>query len=323
MRYIIILLSVIWMASCVPATKFKSLESQAISLEEENKSLKAEAERLRIQVRETGSRLSQLEARMAKVAVDTLEMMKEIISLQDENIVLSRDYQDLYEANQALLAGSSEEIQKLMNELHYAQQEMQQKGKDLNARMAEIELIQSELDIRNRRLAELEKILTEQESAVADLRRKVTDALLGFENQGLTVTQRNGKVYVSLEEQLLFGSGSTVVDQKGVAALRNLAQVLEANPEINITIEGHTDDVPVMSGSVYKDNWDLSVMRATAVARILLQGSEIDPVRITTSGRGEFLPVEDATTTEARRKNRRTEIILSPKLDELYNLIGQ
>ena len=316
-------MSVLLMTSCVPATKFKTVESQALSYEAENRSLKAEVERLGIQARETGSRLASIEARMAKVARDTIEMIEEITSLQDENIVLSRDYQDLFEANQALLKGSSEEIRKLMSELQSAQQTMQQRENDLNARQSEMEGMRSELQSRNQRLAELEKILAEQESAVTSLRKKVADALLGFENQGLTVTQRNGKVYVSLEEQLLFGSGSTAVDPKGVTALRNLATVLESNPEINITIEGHTDDVPVISGSVYKDNWDLSVMRATAVARILLQGSRIDPVRITTAGRSQYLPVEDAKTVEARRKNRRTEIILSPKLDELYNLIGQ
>lgn len=323
MKYVIILMSVLLMASCVPATKFKTLESQALSFEEENRSLKAEVERLGIQARETGSRLARIEARMAKVARDTMEMIDEITSLQDENIVLSRDYQDLFEANQALLHGSSEEIRKLMNELQSAQEVMQQREKDLNARQSEMEGMRTELQSRNQRLAELEKVLAEQESAVTSLRKKVADALLGFENQGLTVTQRNGKVYVSLEEQLLFGSGSTAVDPKGVTALRNLASVLESNPEINITIEGHTDDVPVISGSVYKDNWDLSVMRATAVARILLQGSQIDPVRITTAGRSQYLPVENAKTVEARRKNRRTEIILSPKLDELYDLIGQ
>ncbi len=155
-----------------------------------------------------------------------------------------------------------------------------------------------------------------------NITQKVSDALLGFENQGLTVTQKNGKVYVSLDEKLLFKSGSTVVDPKGVSALKNLAGVLEQNPDINVMIEGHTDDVPVISGSTYKDNWDLSALRATSIVRILLEGSSINPQRLTTAGRSQYLPVEIAKTAEARQKNRRTEIILSPKLDELYKLVG-
>jgi len=323
MRHIIFLFAALLIISCVPPTKFKTLQSQAMTFEQENKALKAEVERLAVEVKETGSRLAMMEARMAKVAKDTMEMIEEITSLQDENIILSRDYQDLYEANQALVSGSGSEIRRLMTDLQESQKEMQDKENALNQRQQELERMQGELNSRNQRLADLEKILAEQEAAVESLRKKVSDALLGFVNQGLTVTQKNGKVYVSLEEQLLFGSGSTAVDPKGVTALKNLAAVLESNPEINIMIEGHTDDVPIISGSVYKDNWDLSVLRSTAVVRILLQGSNIDPVRITTAGRSQYLPVEDAKTAEARRKNRRTEIILSPKLDELYNMIGQ
>jgi chemotaxis protein MotB len=144
---------------------------------------------------------------------------------------------------------------------------------------------------------------------------------MGFENQGLAVTQKNGKVYVSLEEKLLFKSGSTVVDPKGAAALKKLSGVLEQNPDINVMIEGHTDDVPVIAGSTYKDNWDLSVLRATSIVRILLDGSKINPERLTTAGRSQYQPVEPAKTAESRQKNRRTEIILSPKLDELYKLV--
>jgi chemotaxis protein MotB len=181
--------------------------------------------------------------------------------------------------------------------------------------------MQDELDRRNARLTELENVLNEQEAMVNSLKRSVSEALTGFENQGLTVTQKNGKVYVSLEEKLLFPSGSTAVDPKGIAALKKLAGVLEKNPEISINIEGHTDDVPVIPGSSFRDNWDLSVLRATSIVRILLQGSSIDPKRLTTSGRAEFFPVDPAKTAEARQKNRRTEIILSPKLENLFKLI--
>jgi chemotaxis protein MotB len=168
---------------------------------------------------------------------------------------------------------------------------------------------------------EMEELLNRKDQMMNDLRKTLADALLGFEGQGLTVTQKNGMVYVSLQDQLLFSSGSTVVDQNGQNALRQLAAVLSDNPEISIMIEGHTDNVPFRKGSTIKDNWDLSVMRATSIVRILLESNSIDPNRITVAGRGEYLPIDPADTPEARQKNRRTEIILSPNLDELYKLL--
>ena len=160
-----------------------------------------------------------------------------------------------------------------------------------------------------------------KDSIMNALKNTVSNALLGFEGQGLTVTQRNGKVYVSLEEKLLFTSGSTSVDPNGVRALRQLAAVLATNDDISIMIEGHTDDVPFRKGSSIKDNWDLSVMRATSIVRILMSAADIDAERITVAGRGEYLPIDPGDNPEARRKNRRTEIILSPNLDELYKIL--
>ncbi len=154
------------------------------------------------------------------------------------------------------------------------------------------------------------------------LKKAVSDALVGFENNGLTVTKKNGKVYVSMEEKLLFASGSTVVDSKGEGALKEIAKVLEKNADINVLIEGHTDNVPISGGAI-KDNWDLSVLRATSVVRILTKHADIDPTRLTPAGRGPYLPVDNANSTDARRKNRRIEIILSPKLDELFKGIGE
>ncbi len=145
--------------------------------------------------------------------------------------------------------------------------------------------------------------------------------MFGFEGKGLTITQKNGKVYVSMEENLLFASGSTIVEDKGIEALKKVAKVLEQNSEINILIEGHTDDVPMAGKGDIKDNWDLSVMRATSIVKIITKNSSVDPRRLTAAGRGEYFPVDPAKTTEARKKNRRTEIILTPKLDELFKVL--
>jgi len=322
------LLLIFSIISCVPPTKFKALQSETLSCQEERDLLKAELEKLSVENRETAAKLARAQKMLEKAGKDTLKWQEEVAQLTRRNQLLTNDYGDLQQAQQALMKGSEAEIRRLMDELQVSQKDLQKRESDLNklsadvtARREDLDKIQRELDQRNSRLAELEQVLQEQQTMVETLRKKVADALLGFENQGLTVTQKNGKVYVSLDEKLLFRSGSTVVDPKGVSALKKLADVLEQNPEINVMIEGHTDDVPVMNGSAYKDNWDLSALRATSIVRILLEGSTINPQRLTTAGRSQYLPVDPAKTAEARQKNRRTEIILSPKLDELYKLV--
>jgi chemotaxis protein MotB len=170
----------------------------------------------------------------------------------------------------------------------------------------------------------MEKILDAQKRIVQDLKAKVSEALMGFENNGLTVSMKNGKVYVSLDEKLLFKSASWDIDANGRNALKKLAGVLERNPDIQVTIEGHTDNVPYNPGSgQLKDNWDLSVKRATTVVRVLLEGSKIDAKRLTASGRSQYVPVDQNNTSEAKQKNRRTDIVLTPDLTELYQLINQ
>jgi len=167
------------------------------------------------------------------------------------------------------------------------------------------------------RLQELQSILDQKDAEVKALKNKVTDALKGFEDKGLSVHEKNGKVYVSLDAELLFASGSWEVDNKVKATLAQLGNILAADIGINVVIEGHTDNVPYRGGGQVKDNWDLSVMRATSVVKELLKNNDINPQRITASGRSEYVPIDTD-----RAKNRRIEIILTPKLDELFQIIG-
>lgn len=171
------------------------------------------------------------------------------------------------------------------------------------------------------RLAELQEILKQKDNEVRALKDKVMNALKGYVDKGLNVYEKNGKVYVSMDEKLLFASGSWVVGTDGILALKELIKVLEQDNDINVLIEGHTDNVPFKGSGQVKDNWDLSVMRATAVVKVLLKDSKINPLRVSAAGRGEFFPIDPADTPEARAKNRRTEIILTPKLDELFKII--
>lgn len=193
--------------------------------------------------------------------------------------------------------------------------------KDLSQMKIELEKTRVGLLERELRVMELEDLISAKDSAVARLKDKLTEALVGFIDQGLTVEQRDGKVYVSMEDRLLFASGSWQVDLKGREALKNLAKALEGQPDLGILIEGHTDNVPYKGSGQVKDNWDLSVMRATSIVKILTNESSIDPKQLTAAGRSEYLPLEEGDAPEARKKNRRTDIIIAPRLDELFKLL--
>ena len=188
---------------------------------------------------------------------------------------------------------------------------------------SEINKLSSDLQKREQRLKEVEEILRKRDEATSQLKEKLQQALLGFTKNGLTVEIRNGKVYVSLTDKLLFPSGSIVIDEKGRQALSQLADVLKQQPEINIAVEGHTDSQKITNLGQIKDNWDLSVLRSTSVVRYLTEVSKVESVRMTATGKGEFQPLDTNSTPEGRSRNRRIEIVLSPKLDELYDLIRQ
>lgn len=221
---------------------------------------------------------------------------------------------DLNAKNEAL-----KEKEKELNEKEAALMTAQNKNRDLASNLATAE---EALKKREQRVAELEAILKAKDSAVNALKATIQKALLGFQNQGLTVETRNGKVYVSMEEKLLFKSASIAVDPKGEQALLELAKALNQNKDVSILVEGHTDNVPMKPSAGIKDNLDLSVLRATSIARILTTQGAVDPKRVTSAGRGEYFPIDPANTPEARAKNRRTEIILTPKLDELLNILN-
>ena len=172
---------------------------------------------------------------------------------------------------------------------------------------------------QRQRLQHLEQLLEQQKEESQQLKTKMSEALNSFNSNELTVTQKNGKVYVSLSEALLFPSGSAVVNPRGVDALAKLAAVLNLNPDISVNIEGHTDSIPIRGR--YKDNWELSTARANSIVRILVNDYDVDPKRVEASGHSQYDPVDSNSTPDGRARNRRTEIILSPKLDEMYKLL--
>ncbi len=197
------------------------------------------------------------------------------------------------------------------------------KNKDLqsegDARQAALSKSQKDLLDQQAKLEHLQALMDRQKKAIEDIRKKMTNALVGFKSNELTVSIKNGKVYVSLSENLLFPSGSAVVNPKGKEALSKLAQVLNINGDITVDIEGHTDSIPIHGK--YQDNWDLSLARSASIVRILTVDYRVDPTRVIASGHSQYDPVQPNSTSDGRAQNRRTDIILSPRLDELYKLL--
>lgn len=191
---------------------------------------------------------------------------------------------------------------------------------ELTNKSKELEEKEFQLFEREQKLKELKSIIAKQDSITNALTNIVKNALLEFKPDELTVEMKNGKVYVSMSDKLLFKSGSANVDDKGKNAIKKLADVLNKNSEIEVTIEGHTDNVPIKT-AIYKNNWDLSVARATSIVLILSEEYNVQATKLTAAGRGEFFPKASNETSEGKALNRRTEIILSPKLDELFKII--
>jgi chemotaxis protein MotB len=334
-KHLLLFISVILVmagaVSCVPGKKFKTLEDTSKQYLNERDALKTENIDLSMTNKELEAKVASLEKESNSIKDELKNTSIERDKLKDDYNKLLSKVNDLQNAQEDLIKGNVNETKKLLGELQAAQESLQKKEdllrqleQNLDSKKASLDELSFELEKRNARMAEMEKVLDAQKKIVSDLKNKVSEALLGFENKGLTVSMKNGKVYVSLDEKLLFKSASWEIDANGRNALKNLASVLEKNPDIQITIEGHTDNVPYNpSGSQLKDNWDLSVKRSTTVVRVLLEGSKIDPKRLTASGRSQYMPVDDRNTADARQKNRRTDIVLTPDLTELYRLIDK
>lgn len=326
-KYFFILFS-IFLVACVPASKLASEKTKRENCEKELANLKASSQSMETELNELKNKMAETEKQISGLKKDTSIISTNYRHLTAKYDKLNQVNENLIEKYNKLLLGSNSESQKLSGQLSTTQEQLQKKEDDLKKLQSELEQKKSDLDIlnselkkREERVKELEDVLKQKEAAVSALKKKVSDALLGFEGKGLSVTQKNGKVYVSLEESLLFATGKWAVESKGVEVLKKLAKVLETNTDINVMVEGHTDDVPMKGLGDVKDNWDLSAVRATSVVKILTQNSSIDPKRLTSAGRGEFFPIDNAKTKEARAKNRRTEIILTPKLDELLKVL--
>ncbi|MEM1321530.1 MAG: OmpA family protein [Bacteroidota bacterium] len=285
-----------------------------------------------------------LEYDLQRASANAQQTNEELATAQERFSNLDRNYQDLLRRydeiifqNQSLLSNSSQEKQNLTEELGQKQRELDQKARELRrlednltALQASLADQQQQLDnppppppvednsqLYEQQLTALQAELAKRDQTLQTLRTKINQALLGFSNTDLSVSEANGKIYVSLSQNLLFASNSSKIDWKGKTAIKKLAEVLQRNPDIQVTVEGHTDS----DGSANR-NWDLSVDRATSVVKVLT-GYGVDPNRITAAGRGLHHPIASNGSAAGKAQNRRTEIILEPRLDELYKIINK
>jgi chemotaxis protein MotB len=328
-KFLIICTALIALSSCVPQRLMEETKAKLSTCETESAAAKKNATELEAKNAEMKETIVKEEKELAGLQRDTAIMGTNLRLLSNKYDKLNLVNDQLLDKYNRMLAGSEKDNAKLSGQLQMTQEQLLKKEDELkalelklNKQQQDLDALSIELKKREARVNELEEVLKKKDQATADLKKKLQDALMGFEGKGLTITQKNGKVYVSMDESLLFESGKTAVQPKGIEALKNVAKVLEQNADINVLIEGHTDDVPMVGKGEIKDNWDLSVIRATSVTKIILQNSKTEPTRITSAGRGEFFPLDPAKTPEARKKNRRTEIILTPKLDELLKVLG-
>jgi len=269
-----------------------------------------------------------IETQIAELRNDSVQNGKALTILQDKYNELSDTYDLLTSKNSRYMADKAKETKRLLEQLEQAQTALFEKEDELNnlsnsldVKEEELKLAEQELSARSIRVTELETIINRKDSMVTALKKSISKALIGLEGEGLTIEQRNGKVYISLEEDLLFASGKYVVNSGGVTALNKLATALSSQTDLEILVEGHTDDIPLSGKGLVKDNWDLSVMRATNVVKVLTKNPSLNPLQLTAAGRAEFVPIASNETKEGRSSNRRIEMILSPNLDDLFDLL--
>lgn len=300
-----------FLSSCVVTKKkYDDMLAQKVKLEAELAQRNTELERLQNQV-------ADLDKQVKKLIEDTTLLVADVQAKAERISQLAKEYDQLNTYYKNLLTSSGQ----LNRDLARQREQLLAIQQSLDRTKRTNDSLSLSLAEREKKVKELETILASKEKAVNDLRNRIQNALLGFKESDLTVNIKNGKVYVSLAEQLLFASGSTEVDPKGVNALQQLAKAIKDQHDINILIEGHTDNVPISRKSQYmQDNWDLSVMRATAITRILVRAG-VSPRQITASGKGEYSPLAPNDTPASRQKNRRTEIIITPNLDELFKIL--
>jgi chemotaxis protein MotB len=311
-----LLVLIISFSSCVSSKKYGELESRNANLQRENREMSKDLENFRVSSKNMEDELTKLKTDFATITTERNQLMQKLEALQKNYSSLESSYDALEKNSSAAIAENSRQNRDLLSQLD-------EKEAALIKEKNRLEKLEKDLALRSQRINELESVIAAKDAKMNALKNAVSNALTNFEGKGLSVEQRDGKVYVSMENKLLFQSGSWAVNSEGKKAVQQLGSVLAQNPDIAVLIEGHTDNVPYGGTGQLKDNWDLSTKRATSIVQILRENSNIDPQNLTAAGRGEFAPVAANDSEAGKAKNRRIEVILTPKLDEITKLLNE
>ncbi len=314
-KIVLVILTCTLITSCVTKKVYTELEDKYNKLRDNNADLFGENQDLLDKKKALEESSKTLQLAVDKLNSDRTKLNEEVDRLDAKKTKLEQEYNELSQMSATQLSEKEKQNRELLLQL-------QEKESQLAKESGRLEKLQGDLDARSKRVDELEGLIAAKEAKMLRLKDAVSAALSGFEGKGLTVERKNGKVYVSMENKLLFGSGSWAVGTQGRSAVVNLAGVLKQNTDIDVLIEGHTDNVPYGGKGAVTDNWDLSTKRATAIVRILTNNN-VSPKQITAAGRSKFLPIASNASSSGKAKNRRIEIILAPNLDAINALLNE
>ncbi len=326
----LILLCLLALVSCVPQRKFEDLQKNYNDELQKNTDCKKSNMDLQEKSDKDDQTIKDLNARVEALERDTTLLGTSLRKLNSLYADINDAYQKLLEKQKEIESGNklktaeiSGQLDEAHRKLNEKEVELTNKEDSLNKLNSQLMAARQDLEAREKRVKELSDVLNKKDSTVKALKNTISDALLGFKDKGLTVSVKDGKVYVSVQDKLLFQSGKYVLNNDGKDALLELSKALVQMPDVSIMVEGHTDNVPFKGNGVLVDNLDLSAKRATEVARILTIQGQIDPSKVIAAGRGDTEPVATNDTPEGRAQNRRTEIILTPNLGELFKVLNE
>jgi|TARA_B110000967_G_scaffold18758_1_gene17577 chemotaxis protein MotB len=314
-RLLILTLVIFTSTSCVSSKLYKELEGKYTNLKNDYDTLNADSESVLSGKNALQNQFDQLQSEYDATVLERNQLQQDVTALQKKYDALNDSYTALEQNSSKSIADNVQKNRELLAQLDAKETALAAE----NDRLLKLE---ADMQERSQRIAELEALIASKDQAMRDLKDAISNALTAFEGKGLTVEQRNGKVYVSMENKLLFKSGSWAIGVDGRTAIEQLGTVLADNPEIAVLIEGHTDNDPFSSGGQIANNWDLSTKRATAIVQILNENDAINPESLTAAGRGEFAPIATNETNEGKARNRRIEVVLTPKLDEISKLLN-
>lgn len=305
------------MVACVPGRQYEEVKTQRDQLLNEQEKLRASTKAAEERAKDLEVRVETLERQVKTLKQDTAMMGTSTRKLRSQYDKLLALNDQLLDKSDRARSGTEAERRQLLVELDEVRTQLELKEDRLDQLDAELQAREKDLQEREARIQELTSMINEKDSALTSLKGRIVEALAGYQDKGLSVEQKNGRIYVNMEAKLLFASGSTEVGEEGKRAVVDLAKAIEDSPDLNILIEGHTDTDKIHSSKIPRDNWELSVLRATEVVKIMTANSKIQPDMLIAAGRGEHVPVDPSD----KAKNRRIEVVLTPNLDAVFELL--